>query len=225
MPTIAIVGAGPRLGLSIAKLFGRNGYDVALIARDEQRLGNLVAELTAHDVKAAGFPADVADRPALVAALGHAADRFGPVDVLQYSAPAWADGPAFPAPLDLTPENLQPQFDRTCHGAVTATRAVLPAMRAAGTGTLLYTTGAAAVHPRPRFAAPGAAASALRNWVLNLNGELAGEGVYAGFVAIGVWIGDTPRPAGAPQREPDDLATTYWQLHTARTPAERVITA
>lgn len=33
MPTVAIVGAGSGLGLSIAKVFGRNGFSVALVAR------------------------------------------------------------------------------------------------------------------------------------------------------------------------------------------------
>ena len=42
-----------------------------------------------------------------------------------------------------------------------------------------------------------AAAAALRNWVLNLNKELSGTGVYAGHVAISVWIGNEG-PEGIP---------------------------
>jgi len=36
MSTIAIVGAGPGLGLSIAKAFGRNGFSVALVSRSQE---------------------------------------------------------------------------------------------------------------------------------------------------------------------------------------------
>lgn len=63
MPTIAIVGAGPGLGLSIAKVFGGHGYDVALIARDKGKLDALVAELAEAGITAEGFAADVAEPP------------------------------------------------------------------------------------------------------------------------------------------------------------------
>src|SRR5437867_3029729 len=82
MPAIAIVGAGPGLGLSIAKVFGGQGFGVALVSRSKDKLEALVAQLAASGVTAAAFPADVADRPALTAALEQAAARFGAVDVL-----------------------------------------------------------------------------------------------------------------------------------------------
>jgi short chain dehydrogenase len=85
MSVIAIVGAGPGLGLSIARRFGREGFSVALISRTPANLDRLVAELAASGIQAAGFAGDVLDRPALTAGLAAAADRFGPVDVLEYS--------------------------------------------------------------------------------------------------------------------------------------------
>ncbi|WP_269322470.1 SDR family NAD(P)-dependent oxidoreductase [Paenibacillus sp. FSL H7-0357] len=45
MKTIAIVGAGPGLGLSIAKKFGTNGFQVALISRNADKLNHLADEL------------------------------------------------------------------------------------------------------------------------------------------------------------------------------------
>jgi NADP-dependent 3-hydroxy acid dehydrogenase YdfG len=222
MPAIAIIGAGPRLGLSIARVFGQHGFGVALIARSAGRLGALTAQLKAGDVKAAAFPADVMDRPALTAALNHAAGHFGGIDVLEYSpTPDEISGV-----LDVTVENLQPQVERFCYGAVTATRTVLPAMLAVGTGTLLFTTGASSVTPTPRFGNAGPAQAALRNWVVNLNGVLAPKGIYAGHVAIGVWISGTPHaPEGALTMDPDDIARIYWDLHTTRSQAEYLITS
>jgi NAD(P)-dependent dehydrogenase (short-subunit alcohol dehydrogenase family) len=43
MPVIAIVGAGPGLGLAIAHRFGAEGYQVALIARNQQKVDGLAA--------------------------------------------------------------------------------------------------------------------------------------------------------------------------------------
>lgn len=221
MSAIAIVGAGSGLGLSIAKVFGRHGFDVALIARSEDKLGRLTSSLEARGVKAAGFAADAADQTELAAAIDRAAGRFGGIEVLEFSVPPTG----FVAALDVTVENLRSQFECICYGAVTATRAVLPAMLAAGTGTLLFTTGASSVTPRPVFGSAGAAGAALRNWALNLNSTLAGRGVYAGHVAIGAWITGTPGPADAPTLEPDDVAGIYWDLHTARDRAEYLVTA
>jgi NADP-dependent 3-hydroxy acid dehydrogenase YdfG len=221
MPTLAIVGAGPGLGRSLAKVFGGHGFAVALIARNRARLDTLVAELAAGGVTAAAFPADVADRPALRAALEHAAARFGAVDVLEYSP---YGGLVPVSPPEVTADNLRPQIEHHLYGAVTAARTVLPAMRAAGTGTLLFTTGGGAITPYPRLATMNAAQAALRNWVLNLNGVLADTGVYAATVAIDVFIGATA-PAGVPHAAPDDIAQVYWDLHTHRNRPEQLVTA
>ncbi len=228
MPAIALVAAGARLGLSLGKVFGGHGFDVALIARSTERLGELTGELAAEGVTAAGFPADVTDRPALAAALDSAAGRFGRIDVLHYSSPGAGTTQALrgTGALDVTVDNLGPQVESICYGAVTATRAVLPAMLAAGAGTLLYTTGASSVTPAPVFVSAGMAGAALRKWALTLNGTLAGRGVYAGHVAIGTWIAGTPgAPEGAPRREPGDIARLYWDLHASRGPAEHIISA
>jgi NAD(P)-dependent dehydrogenase (short-subunit alcohol dehydrogenase family) len=228
MPVIALVAAGPRLGLSLGKIFGGHGFDVALIARSPERLGDLTGRLAAEGVTAAGFPADVTDRPALTAALGSAAERFGGIDVLHYASPGAGSTETLRStgPLEVTVDNLRPQLETTCYGAITATRAVLPAMLEAGAGTLLYTTGGSSVTPAPVFVSAGMAGAALRKWALTLNGALAGSGIYVGHVAIGTWIAGTPAaPAGVPLSEPDDIARRYWDLHTRREPAEHLISA
>jgi NAD(P)-dependent dehydrogenase (short-subunit alcohol dehydrogenase family) len=222
------VAAGARLGLSLGKVFGGHGFDVALIARSPERVGELTEKLAAEGITAAGFPADVTDRSALAAALASAAGRFGGIDVLHYSSPGAGTTAALRSTgaLDVTVDNLRPQVESVCYGAITATRAVLPAMLAAGAGTLLYTTGGSSIAPAPVFVSAGMAGAALRKWVLTLNAALAGRGVYAGHVAIGLWIAGTPgAPDGAPLREPDDIARVYWDLHTGREPAEYLISA
>jgi NAD(P)-dependent dehydrogenase (short-subunit alcohol dehydrogenase family) len=228
MPAIALVAAGARLGLSLGKVFGAHGFDVALIARSKERLDELGGKLADHGITAAGFPADVTDRPALAAALGSAAGRFGGIGVLHYSSPGAGsiEAARSTGPLEVTVDNLQPQIESTCYGAITATSAVLPAMLAAGTGTLLYTTGGSSVTPAPVFVSAGMAGAALRKWVLTLNGTLADAGIYAGHIAIGAWIAGTPgAPAGAPLKDPDDIARLYWDLHSDRKPAEHLISA
>jgi NAD(P)-dependent dehydrogenase (short-subunit alcohol dehydrogenase family) len=228
MPAIALVAAGPRLGLSLGRIFGGHGFDVALIARSPERIGELTEKLAAEGVTAAGFRADVTDRAALAAALDSAAGRFGGIGVLHYSSPGAGTTETLRSTgaLDVTVDNLRPQVESICYGAITATRAVLPAMMAAGTGTLLYTSGGSAVTPAPVFVSAGMAGAALRKWAITLNRALVDKGVYAGHVAIGTWIAGTPgAPEGARHKEPDDIARLYWELHTGRGPAEHLISA
>jgi NADP-dependent 3-hydroxy acid dehydrogenase YdfG len=75
--TLALVGAGPGLGLAIAKRFGTAGFQVALLARNSDRLGRLVTELAELGVTARRYVADVADRPGLAAALAQVESDFG----------------------------------------------------------------------------------------------------------------------------------------------------
>ncbi|WP_432197527.1 SDR family NAD(P)-dependent oxidoreductase [Streptomyces sp. bgisy027] len=212
MPTIAIVGAGPRLGLAIARTFGSRGFDVALIARNREKLERLVGTLTADGISADAFPADVLDRDALVQALKGAAAEFGSVDVLEYSPAAASSSTTLTNPTETNPSHVQREMEFQFYGAIAATKAVLPAMREAGAGTLLYTTGAGSVVPAPKAANVSTAAAALRNWAINLHKELADTGIQAAHVALDVTI-DTPTFYGQPRATADQLSPVYWDLH------------
>jgi NADP-dependent 3-hydroxy acid dehydrogenase YdfG len=223
MPSIAIIGAGPQLGLAIARSFGSQGYDVALIARNRAKLDGLVGQLASDGITAAAFPADVLDRPALTRAIGDAAARFDGIDVLEYSPAGTAETTKLTLPSETSPDDVQEQIEFQLYGAIAATGAVLPAMRQAGAGTLLYTTGAGSVDPVPQIGNVNSAAAALRNWAINLNKELAGTGVYAAHVAIGVNINVSAIP-GFPVAPAEDIAAVYWELHNQRQAAEHILT-
>ncbi|MGW1229585.1 SDR family NAD(P)-dependent oxidoreductase [Streptomyces sp. NPDC001515] len=224
MPSIAIVGAGPGMGLAIARTFGSRGFDVALVARDRGKLDDLVGRLAAEGITAAAFPADVLDHAALTQALKDAATRFGGIDVLEYSPAGSLESTPLAAPSETDPSDVRWAMDILLYGAITATRAVLPAMREAGAGTLLYTNGAGSIDPNPALGNVNAAQAALRNWVLGLHKELADTGIQAAHVAIGVWIG-AGGPPGVPTAPAESVAPLYWDLHTRRGDTERVFTA
>ncbi|WP_218829358.1 SDR family NAD(P)-dependent oxidoreductase [Rhodococcoides fascians] len=70
MPLITIIGAGPGLGLEIARAFGRKGFDIALVARNQAKLDTLAGTLTDEGFRARGFAADVSRPDTITAALG-----------------------------------------------------------------------------------------------------------------------------------------------------------
>jgi NAD(P)-dependent dehydrogenase (short-subunit alcohol dehydrogenase family) len=217
MSSIAIVGAGPQMGLAIARAFGARGFDVALISRNRAKLDTLVGALTSAGVAAAAFPADVLDRDALAQALKDAAARFGRISVLEYSPVGTFGVTTLTAPAQTEPSHVEYEMNFQLYGAIAATRAVLPAMREAGAGTLLYTTGAGSIWPDPRVANVNAAAAALRNWAMNLHKELAdaGTGIQAAHIGIDSSIGVSVLP-GVEAAKPEQIAPLYWDLHTTK---------
>ncbi|MFG3517186.1 SDR family NAD(P)-dependent oxidoreductase [Streptomyces bobili] len=225
MTSIAIIGAGPQLGLAIARTFGSQRIDVALISRNRDKLDRLVAKLIAEGITAAAFPADVLDRESLTRALEDAGARFGGIDILEYSPVGSFTSTALTTPVETEPAHVQHEIEFQLYGAIAATKAVLPAMREAGAGTLLYTTGAGSIDPVPQVGNVNAAAAALRNWVINLHKELDGTGVQAAHIGIDVSIG-TPAVPGFPTARPEEISPVYWDLHTThRDQAEHVFRA
>jgi NADP-dependent 3-hydroxy acid dehydrogenase YdfG len=223
VPSIAIVGAGPGMGLAIARTFGAQGFDVALVSRNRDKLDDLVGRLTTEGITAAAFPADVLDREALTQAIEDAAAKFGGIDVLEYSPVGTFGTTVLTVPSETDPSQVEHEMGFQLYGAIAATGAVLPAMREAGAGTLLYTTGAGSIDPVPEVGNVNAAAAALRNWVINLHKELAGTGIQAAHVAIAVMIGDADAIApGIPSAPAERISPVYWDLHINREDAERV---
>jgi len=128
MPTIAIIGAGPGLGAAVARRFGAEGYSIALISRDQEKLDALAAQLQDSGLVARGYSSDVLDPASLEAVLRRAAAELGPIAVLQYS-PLPSREYLKPV-LELTPELALEALRFSALGLIHAVRAVLPAMRA-----------------------------------------------------------------------------------------------
>ncbi|MGW6445281.1 SDR family NAD(P)-dependent oxidoreductase [Lentzea sp. NPDC055074] len=212
--TLAVVGAGPGVGLGVARRFGAEGFRVGLIARTADRLDALVAELKAEGVEASAHPADITDRDALAQALTDIKNTHGSIDVLEYG-PAPQGAPIAGA-LATTVENTAAQLDLHVLGAIAAVRHVLPDMLERGDGAILLTTGASSALPIPMLANVGLAMAGLRNWAYTLHSELAGRGVFVGTVTIGVAVGEG-------EGDPVRIGERYYDLYLKRDRVEETI--
>jgi NADP-dependent 3-hydroxy acid dehydrogenase YdfG len=237
--TAAIFGAGPALGLSVARRFAAEGFRIALVARGRENLDSLAAELGGET---ATFVADVLDRTQLAAAVEAIENRFGHIDVAVYS-PNGLDQPRVGV-LDVDPDGLPTQLDLLLLAPIALTRLLLPGMRDRGDGALLFASGTSALEPVPQLGNVGIALAAMRNYVHNLNGAVAGDGVYVGVVPIGGLIKRSAveallaTSAGAARFgdfdaedlrlavvDPDEIAAVFWDLYVRRDRPEQVVTA
>ncbi|ATL80784.1 SDR family NAD(P)-dependent oxidoreductase [Streptomyces malaysiensis] len=209
MTTLAIIGAGPGLGAAVARRFGREGYDTALIARDQGRLDALAAGLADEGVTARGFAADVRDPKTLTGALDAAATTLGPIEVLQYSPVPQRE---FMLPvLDTTADDLAGPVEFSVYGPVTAVQQVLPGMRGLGRGTVLFVNGGTAVVPHPERAGTSIAFAAESAYGQLLHDTLAAEGIHVAQLVIPGAI-----VPGHDRKDPAVLADTLWTLHQDR---------
>jgi NADP-dependent 3-hydroxy acid dehydrogenase YdfG len=203
-----VIGAGPGLGAAAARRFGREGHPVGLIARRAEHLRTLAAELAAEGLTTATETADVTNAQALTAALGAVRERLGPIEAVLLSprpSVAWIK-----PVLDTEPSDVAAALALSVVAAAAAVRAVLPDMRRKGHGTLLFTTGGAAVEPHRDRAVSGIACAAESAYTRMLHDALAHEGVHVAQVTVVGPIGPGAR------HEPAAVAQELWRRHIER---------
>ena len=86
--TLLVAGAGQGLGKAVAKRFAREGYAVALAARNRERLASLAAE-----IGASAFPADLANEADVTTLFGNVETKLGPIEAVAFIAAARVQGP------------------------------------------------------------------------------------------------------------------------------------
>ncbi|TGO03961.1 SDR family NAD(P)-dependent oxidoreductase [Serinibacter arcticus] len=209
MPTIAIIGAGPGVGSAVATHFGREGYAVALISRDQVKLDALVAELGDAGITARGYAADVLERPLLRRVLEQAATDLGPIEVLQYSP---IPSRAYLTPvLETTETTFAEALAFSALAPIAAVETVLPGMREAGRGTIVFVNGGTSVQPRADFAGTSVAFAAESAYAQILHDAAAPHGVHVTQLVIPGAIRSDDEEFG-----PAGIARTIWRLHTER---------
>ena len=208
--SIIIIGAGPNLGLAVARRFGREGLAVGLVSRTQSKVDALAGTLEGEGIRARGAAADIRDPDGLTAAMKSLAAELGDAEVLEYSP---LPAPEFMKPiLETGVDDLRGPLEFSVLGAVAATRAVLGPMRAAARGTILFTTGGAAINPYPARAGVGVSFAGEVAYARMLHDELADSGVHVAHTAIG------GRIAPGADHEPDDVAEILWSHHADRGP-------
>lgn len=226
LKTIAIVGAGPGVGMAVAERFGAEGFRVALVARNAEKLEGMVKALQERGIEAAAFIADIRDRAGLVAALGQAIAAFGAIDVLEYSPTPTSE--SLLPPREMTEENEQLHLEMGVLGAITAVRTVLPSMLGRDNAAILFTTAASAQYPVTFTASFGVAAGATLNYARVLNQDLGRDGIYVGIVSIAGLVvppGEehNRNAQGLSLMTAAEVAGLHWELYSRRDRVEAIL--
>ena len=230
--TIAIFGAGTGLGASLAKRFGREGFQVALVARRAGVLEEMVAQLAGEGIEAHAFASDLTEIEGIPALVASIENRLGPISTAVY-APV-SSHIAFVPAVDLDAAKLRTMADILMYSPIEVSKALLTGMLSRGTGSIVLVGGLSALVTMPGLSGVGPLMAATRNYALTLNAEVAGKGVYAGTVSIGAMISRSTgmrlmTESGAtidprfPVIDPDDIADEIWTRTMTRDQAEAIL--
>jgi len=203
-PIAAVIGAGPGIGLSVARRFAREGFRVALLCRPADPRQAFQKSLEEWGGEALVLPVELADPAALRAGLSAIGAALGFPEVLVYNASRGHHC----LPSELNQQALAGDLQVNLTAALMSAQWALPVMRVRGRGTLLFTGGGLALEPKAEEASLSIGKAALRCLALSLAQELAPERIHAALISVcGFVQADAAFNA-------ERVAEEYWKLHT-----------
>ena len=200
-----VVGAGPGLSASVARLCAREGMRVVLAARNVAKLSAL-AEETGARVHAC----DASRREDVDALFDAVLDAEGIPDLVAFNASARVRG----AVADIDPEKVERAIAISAYAGFLVGRRAAMAMRERGSGSIQFTGASASVKGYPESGCFAMGKFALRGLAQSMARELAPKGVHvAHFVIDGGIESDVRVPDRDEWLDPDAIAQTYLHVH------------
>lgn len=183
-----ITGASQGIGKACAASLAAAGTDVAIVARDQEKIDAAVAELSSNSGgRVIGISADLSTADGVNAAVEQARAELGKIDILINNAGAAPAGRL----EDLDDETWQASFDLKFMGYARCARAVAGEMRERKWGRIVNVIGLGGHNPAGSYILGGSFNAALRNFTRALAKDLARDNVLVNGINPGPT--DTPR--------------------------------
>ncbi|WP_425930189.1 SDR family NAD(P)-dependent oxidoreductase [Pseudomonas sp. NyZ201] len=171
-----VTGVGPGTGASIVRRLVADGYRVAMLARNADRLAALQGELA--DTHA--FPVDVSDSAQLQRTLEQIQAELGDADVLVHNAV----GATFGNFREIDPQALEANFQTNVMALLQLARTLSPAMVEKGQGAIIVTGNTSALRGKGHFAAFAPTKAAQRILSESIARDLGPKGVHVAYLVI-----------------------------------------
>ncbi len=174
-PVAVITGAAGGIGGAIASMLQNKGYRLALLDINQKALDNLMNGLGSGHL---GFTSDITDRAKVLDTVADIISKFGRIDVLVNNAGMVLTKPFVECSLD----SLITENELNYLAALVCTKAVLPCMQSAKTGTIVSIASLGGIIPLSVSPGYTASKAALRGLMLSLNMALKPHGIHVGCV-------------------------------------------
>jgi short-subunit dehydrogenase len=195
---VVITGASAGVGRAAARLFGRRGARVGLLARGRDGLEAARREIEAEGGRAIVLPTDVSDAGQVERAAAAVEDEFGPIDVWVNNAMVSVFSPV----KEMTADDFKRVTDVTYLGVVHGTLAALRRMLPRDRGTIVQVGSALAYRGIPLQAAYCAAKHAIQGFCDSLWSELIHDGSRVHLTMVQLPALNTPQFSWVKSRLP-----------------------
>ena len=208
---VLIVGSGSGLSASLTNLFAREGFKIALAARNKEKLAPLCSQ-----TGAAAFSCDASDPDQVSRLFQDVENKIGAPDVVVYNASARARGPF----ISLDAVEVETAIRVSAFGGFLVGQQAARRMVPLGHGAILFTGASASVKGYAQSAPFAMGKFALRGLAQSMARELAPLGIHIAHFIIDGAIRNPGRmePPESPDSmlDPDAIAANY--LHVLHQP-------
>jgi NAD(P)-dependent dehydrogenase (short-subunit alcohol dehydrogenase family) len=195
-PVCVISGVGPGTGSALVRRFAAGGYQIAMLARNAERLADLAGEVSS----ARAYVCDVSDQSQVDATMALVEHEMGAPSVLIHNAVGGAWGTF----MDIDPAVLNRNFQVNTMGLLYLARRVAPAMVAASRGAIIVTGNTSSQRGRANFAGFAPTKAAQRILAEAMARDLGPKGVHVAYIIIDAVI-DVPWARERFKNQPDDF--------------------
>tara|TARA_E500000331_G_scaffold139682_1_gene136583 strand:+ start:2501 stop:3202 length:702 start_codon:yes stop_codon:yes gene_type:complete len=208
--TALVVGAGQGLSASLTRLFASEGMDIAIAARNTEKLADLC-----RGTGARAYACDAADAGQVDALFAAVTADMGEPDMVVYNASNRARGPI----QELDTEAVRAAIEISCFGGFLVAQAAAKQMIARNKGTILLTGASASVKGYPNSSSFAMGKFGLRGLAQSLARELQPQNIHvAHFVIDGGILQGASDSRAAERGEdamllPDEIAKDYLHVH------------
>lgn len=205
-----IVGAGRGLSASLTRLFASEDMDVAIAARNTDKLSALCEETGAQ-----AYACDAVDSAQVDQLFASVTADIGKPDVVVYNASNRARGPI----QNLDPEAVRTAIQVSCFGGFLVAQAAAKQMVPRKSGTILLTGASASVKGYPNSSSFAMGKFGLRGLAQSLARELQPQNIHVAHFVIDGGILQGSHDPRAPERGedamllPDEIAKDYLHVH------------
>ena len=204
-----IVGTGPGLSASLARLCAQQGMAVTVAAREAGKLAGLAAE-----TGATARECDAGDGASVDALFDAAVAEYGVPDLVVYNPSYRERGPL----IDLDREEVRKAIHISCYGGFLVGQKAAQLMLPRGSGSIHFTGASASVKGYPQSASFAMGKFGLRGLAQSMARELQPRGIHVAHFVIdgGISAGpDDPRNSRGEDGLllPDAIAETYLHVH------------
>ena len=176
-----VIGAGAGIGGTVGAKFAANGYHAALCRRsDAEGLEKLVSGIHEAGGSASGHLLNAVEDGA-IETLIEDVEKIGPIEVVLFNLGAQIGN----RPLEQTAlKTFELGWRMACMGLFRVAKAVIPAMEARGSGTLLVTSATSSVRGNAGQHSHAAAMGGRRMLCQTLNAEYASKGIHVAHIIV-----------------------------------------